>query len=142
MLVCKSYFTKGDVMQTKQLQHIKRYLLEFGGAMVAYCVILISVVSTRPKGFSVEDGRWLELLPAIPLLLAFWAIIRQYKRMDEFYQRIHAEAFALGCMLLGLFLVIWGFAENAGAPQISTIFYCPVLIALWGLCLPFVIRRY
>lgn len=129
-------------MKTKTSNCIRRYFLEFGGAMAAYIVILFGVVATRKEGFSVSDGRWQELLPVIPLLFAFWAIIRQYNRMDEYYRRLHSEAFALGAMTLGLFFVIWGFAENAGAPTIPTIFYGPAMIGLWGVCLPIVQRRY
>ena len=121
---------------------IRRYFLEFGAAMAAYVATLVTVISTRPNGYSAADGRLFELLPAIPLIVAFWAIIRQYKRLDEYYQRLHSEAFALGAMVLGLFFVIWGFAENAGAPKIPTMFYGPAMIGLWGLSLPIISRRY
>lgn len=117
---------------------MRAYALEFGGAMVAYTAVLMGVVTTRPH----TGAEWIEVLPAIPLILGFWAIIRQYRRMDEFYKRIHAQAFALGAMILGLIVTIWGFAENAGVPALPTIWIAPGLIALWGLCLPIVIRRY
>lgn len=122
---------------------IKKYALEFGGAMMAYIGVLCAVVFTRP-GDTGHQGKTavIELLPAIPLLLAFWAIIRHFRRMDEFYQRVHAEAFALGALTWGLFIMIWGFAENAGAPVLSSMFMAPGLIALWGLCTPIVLRRY
>ena len=117
---------------------MKAYTLEFGGAMLGYMAVLIGVIATRPH----TDMPWVEVLPAVPLILAFWAIIRQYGRMDEFYKRIHAQAFALGAMILGLVVTIWGFAENAGVPALPTIWVAPGLIALWGVCLPIVIRRY
>ncbi|WP_371396274.1 hypothetical protein [Fretibacter rubidus] len=120
------------------LGSMRAYTLEFGGAMVAYVGVLMGVIATRPH----TGTEWVEVLPAIPLLLGFWAIIRQYRRMDEFYKRIHAQAFALGAMILGLIVTIWGFAENAGVPALPTIWVGPALIALWGLCLPIVIRRY
>ena len=129
-------------MKTENEQGIRRYFLEFGTAMSAYGVTLMGVIFTRPDGFPEAGYRWLELLPAIPLFFAFWAIIRQYNRIDEYFQRLHSEAFALGAMTLGLFFVVWGFAENAGAPKISTIFYGPAMIALWGISLPIVNRRY
>lgn len=117
---------------------MRAYTFEFGGAMLAYIVILVGVVASRPH----SENTWIEVLPALPLILAFWAIIRQYRRLDEFYKRIHAQAFALGAMILGLGVTVWGFAENAGMPALQTIWIAPALIALWGLCLPIVMRRY
>ena len=101
--------------------------------------VLIGIVASRP-----HEGVWryLEVLPAVPLILAFWAIIRYYKKLDEFYQRIHSEAFALGALILGLGVMIWGFAENAGLPELSTMWIAPALLALWGVCLPFILGRY
>lgn len=126
-------------MTTQKSSGIKSYFIEFGSAMAAYVVILMVVVSTRPHEGSLA---WIELLPTLPLFLAFWAIIRQYKRCDEFYQRVHSEAFALGALILGLGVMVWGFAENAGLPELPTIWIAPALIALWGLSLPLVSRRY
>ena len=122
---------------------IRNYFIEFGSAMLGYTITVISVSALQPEGGAYQGNlRFLWLLPIIPLLAGFWAIIRQYRRMDEFYQRIHAEAFALGALTWGLITMAWGFAENAGAPVISTIFIAPALIALWGLSLPIVMRRY
>jgi len=117
---------------------MRAYTFEFGGAMLAYAGTLIGVVMSRPH----TEMPWIEVLPALPLVAAFWAIIRQYRRMDEFYKRIHAQAFALGAMILGLIVTIWGFAENAGVPALPTIWIGPALIALWGLCLPIIMKRY
>lgn len=118
---------------------LKRYFFEFGGAMLAYMGVLVGVVATRPHEGTL---RYLELLPTLPLFLALWAIIRYYKGMDEFYQRIHSEAFALGALILGLGVMVWGFAENAGFPELSTMWVTPALIGLWGLCIPIISRRY
>ncbi len=118
---------------------MKKYFLEFGGAMMTYVVTLFAVIYTRPH---IGSFQYLELLPAVPLIFGFWAIIRQYKRSDEFYQRVHSEAFALGGLTLGLFVMIWGFGENAGFPELGSIWIAPALIGLWGICIPIVMRRY
>jgi len=123
--------------------NIRKYFLEFGSAMLAYLVILTLVSKMQPGGGSFQGyTRLLWMLPILPLLAVFWAIIRQFRRMDEFYQRIHAEAIALGAISWGLIIMVWGFAENAGAPALPTMFMAPGLIAFWGLSLPIVTRRY
>jgi len=126
-------------MPAQSLKYMKRYFVEFGGSMLAYIGTLCGVVISRP-----HDGlyQYVELLPTLPLLFAFWTIIRQYKRMDEYYKRIHSEAFALGGMLLGLFYMIWGFGENAGFPKLESIWVTPGLLLLWALCLPIILSRY
>ena len=119
--------------------HLKSYLFEFGGSMLAYLIVIFTVAATRPhEGIS----QYLELLPSIPLLLGLWAIIRHYRRMDEFHQKVNSEAFALAALIMGVGIMIWGFAENAGFPKLSTIFIAPALLALWGICTPIVISRY
>jgi len=98
-------------MKCSPMRPLRRYMIEFGGAMASYIGVLIGVVASRPHEGA---AAYLELLPAIPLFLALWAILRQYKRFDEFYQRVHSEAFALGALILGAGIMVWGFAENAG----------------------------
>jgi len=130
-------------MPKKPSGTIRNYFVEFGSAMLAYTITVISVSNIQPDGGAHQGNvRYLWLLPIIPLLVAFWAIIRQFRRMDEFYQRIHAEAFALGALTWGLIMMSWGFAENAGAPVFPTMLTAPGLIALWGLSIPLVSRRY
>lgn len=125
-------------MFTNITPNMGRYFLELGLSMAIYTALLWGLVLTRPeKGWEL----W-ELLPVLPLFLAFWAIIRQYKRCDEFYQRIHAEAFALGALIMVVLASFWGFGENAGFPKVQIIFVGPAMIALWGLCLPLISRRY
>ncbi len=130
-------------MFKKTTRDLRRYYLELGGSMLAYMAALIYVVATRQVDAEGKDvHRFIEVLPIIPLTLAFWAIIRQFRRCDEYYQHIHAEAFALGAMVWGLIIMMWAFAENAGAPPLQIMFIAPGLIAAWGLCLPIIIRRY
>jgi len=119
-----------------------RYYLELGGAFALYAAVLAVTVSQRGAITDPPLAAAVEMAPVLPLILVFWAILRQYGRFDELYKRIHAEAFALGAMILGWGATVWGFAENAGMPPLPTIWIGPGLIAFWGLCLPLVVRRY
>ncbi|MEM6684087.1 MAG: hypothetical protein AAF607_17770 [Pseudomonadota bacterium] len=121
---------------------MRRYYMEFGGALALYVAVLMAVVAGRPADGYQGAARSVELLPFLPLLLGFWAILRQYARFDEFYKNVHAQAFALGAMLWGLSVMAWGFAENAGLMPLPTLWVAPGLIAFWGLSMPIVLRRY
>lgn len=120
----------------------RQYFVELFGAFLIYAAVLFGTIGR------VEDAEpglvkmALALAPVAPLILVFWAIMRQYNRSDEMHKRMVREAFALGSVIFGWLLIIWGFAQNGGAPQVPAIFMAPALIGLWGVCTPIVIRRY
>lgn len=118
------------------------YFREFFGAMVVYVVVLFATIPFRDAADATPVKVLWALAPVLPLVLVFWAVVRQYNRMDEMMQRMQSEAFALGAIILGFATVSWGFVETAGLPRLPTILVGPALVALWGLCLPIVMRKY
>lgn len=130
-------------MNDKHLSGIPwRYLGELAGAFGAYAGVLFA---TLPRLEEAEPGIMktvIALAPVLPLILVFWALIRQYNRLDERMKRISAEAFSLGAMVLGWGLTLWGFGVNAGWPELPTIWVAPAMIGLWGLSMPIVTRKY
>lgn len=119
-----------------------RYIAELFGAFAIYMAVLFLTIGRIDDAASPSVKMLIALAPVSPLILVFWAIMRQYGRSDELHKRIAREAFALAAIIFGWILIIWGFAQNGGAPQIPMIFVGPALIGLWGLCSPIVIRRY
>jgi hypothetical protein len=111
----------------------RRYLVEFGGAMAAYTVLLIVSVTVLQAG---GVGGWryaIALLPVIPLPFGILAFLRLMRKMDELQRRIQLEAigFAFGTTML--ITITMGFLENAGLPRMSWIWVTPLMIALWSL---------
>lgn len=66
----------------------RKYLLEFGGTMLAYVIILhVSILFLK----AYPDSSWripVALAPVIPLVFALIAVIRGIRRMDEMQRRI------------------------------------------------------
>ena len=120
----------------------RKYLIEFSGAMTLYMMVLFATIGRVDDAEPGLTKLALALAPVVPLGLAFWAIMRQYNRGDELMKRMAREAFAMGAMIFGWIIIIWGFAEIGGAPRIPMIFVGPLLLGLWGLCTPIVLRRY
>ena len=110
--------------------------------MALYTVVLIATIGRVDDAEPGLVKFALALAPVLPLLLAFWAIMRQYNRSDELHKRMAREAFAMGAIIFGWLLIILGFAENGGVPKIPMIFLAPLLLALWGICTPIVQRWY
>lgn len=110
----------------------RRYLVEFGGAMAGYLVVLLvsgAVVRAHPQ----EGWRFaVAVTPVVPGLLALWAVLRHMRRLDERERRIQLESVTVAAVATGLLAFTYGFLELAGAPTISMIWVLPVLIGLWG----------
>lgn len=113
----------------------KRYMLHFGGSMLAYMVVLFGSVAWLNGHDTGPLVRGLvALLPIIPGLVALWAVMVFYRSLDEFKQRLIAEAMIIAALLTGFGSFAYGFLEGAlDLPAIPTIWIFPVMIGLWGL---------
>ena len=121
---------------------MKRYLLEFGGAMTGYMVLLpVSIWLLR----SCPAVPWrypIAILPVIPAIFAMWAVIRGVRSLDELQRRIQFEAIIFSFLATCLLTLTWGFLQNAGLPQIDVLWVAPLLITLWGIGLGIAHWRY
>jgi len=115
---------------TARAANARRYLVEFGSAMIAYVVVILvsgAVVDAHPTAgwrFAVV------VTPVVPGLLALWAVIRHVRRLDE--RRVQLEAATVAGLGTGLITFTYGFLEEAGAPAVPLVLVLPLFIALWG----------
>jgi hypothetical protein len=121
----------------------RKYQLELGGSMVIYLLVLFGALSI---GKRMEPGLLrtaLLLTPIIPVLLAIWAIARQFKRMDEFIRLRTLESLAIAAAVTAGLSLTYGFLEGAGYPRLSMFWVWPVMGFVWGgfECLRCLIRR-
>lgn len=104
----------------------RKYRLELTGAMLLYIAVLIGsnfLAKTMPEG----TARILVAVsPAIPLMLAIWAIVRHFGRMDEFVRLRTLESFAIAGAVTAGATFTYGFLEGAGFPKLS-------MFVVWGL---------
>ena len=110
----------------------RRYRIEFAGAMVAYAVVLVVVISVL-NNIGDESG-WrvpLPLVPMVPIVLAFLAFVRYLDRMDELQRRIQMEALSFGFGGTALLTFGYGFLQMVGFPQVSWFFVWPIMAVLW-----------
>jgi hypothetical protein len=111
---------------------LKRYRLELGAAMVVYAVVLVgSIHFGRPM----QPGAARTLLlmsPAIPLMFATWAIVRQFGRMDEFVRLRSLENFAIAAAVTACVSFTYGFLEGAGFPKLSMFWVWGLMGLTWG----------
>ncbi|MEO8019818.1 MAG: hypothetical protein ABI769_18570 [Pseudomonadota bacterium] len=117
----------------KEREATRRYLLELGIAMVLYLAVLFGSI-TIAKSMETGFARTLLLAtPLVPIVLAVWAIARQFRRMDEFVRLRSLESLAIAAGVTAGLSLTYGFLESAGFPKLSMFWVWPVMGAVWGL---------
>jgi hypothetical protein len=113
---------------------VKRYVSEFGAAMLAYCIVLpLSIVAVQRW----DLGVWrvpVGLSPAVPLALAVWAYARAVYRMDEFTKHIHTRSIVFAAAVTLIASTTISFFGNAGLPRL-TFYVWPIMVGSWGVAL-------
>jgi len=103
-----------------------RYLVELGAALLLYLAVLTgSIYLAKPM----QPGLVRTLLvitPVIPVMLFFWAVARNFRRMDEFVRLRNLESMAISSGVVGAFSLTYGFFEMAGFPKLS-------MFWVWGI---------
>jgi len=124
------------------MSQIKQYSLEFGSSMLLYILAIFFSVSFLNNNPEHSLKVLVSVLPVLPALLATWAVIRHLGRLDEFMQRVQLMSFATSFALVGLGTFTYGFLENVGFPHIPYVWIFPMMIAVWGLTTPVIMRLY
>ncbi len=124
----------------------RRYGVEFGGAMALYtiCVPVTVMISER---YEPEGGAALAvaMIPVIPTMLAFWAFMRQFWRVDELQRRVVSEAVVVAAAVVGFGSFALGWVAAVAGWEMETgalLWVLPALIMVWGVAMFFVKRRY
>ena len=107
----------------------RRYFIEFNAAMLLF---IAAVVGRKYALHEVGEPvlRTLILLsPIVPVLLAAFAVVRFYRRIDEYHRMQLLEALAVSAGVTAVVAVSWGFLEDVGFPHLQ-IFYAWMVMAL------------
>jgi len=114
-------------------QRSLRYVLEFGGSMLAYSIALVmSLMFLREN----PDSPWripVTVAPVVPIVFLMLAVIRSVRRMDELRRHIHLEAVIIAYLTTVILCFSYGFLENVGLPSFNTMWIGVAMICLWGI---------
>ena len=122
----------------------KRYTFAFTGFMMCYSGFVLGVpFLDRAFDLAPPVRLVLALAPVIPALLALREFVIFLRAADEVQARIQSEAILIAAGVVAFSSFAWGFVESwMEVPDLSFIWILPAMVALWGLVLPFVSRRY
>jgi hypothetical protein len=126
-----------------QKQVTKRYFKEFGISMGSYVVLLIASIMILtnvelPKIAQIA----VTLIPVIPTIFVFVAVMRALRDSDELQQKIQLQAVTFSAIATGLITFSYGFLENVGFPPFPTIWVLPIMFLLWGIGVAYFSMRY
>ena len=122
---------------------VRRYLLELTGAMLLYAALLVAANFIDDRFHPTGAARMaVALVPMIGAVAAAWAIMRHIWKLDEMQRRIQLDAIAISFLATALGTFGWGFAEDAGAPDLPTFAIWPLMAAGWVAGLFIARRRY
>ncbi len=121
----------------------RRYVVEFGGAMMAYVVVLLATAWVLR---AYADAPWrypVAVLPVLPVVLVLWAVQRSVARMDELQQRVQVEGIIFAGVGTGVLTFTYGFLEGVALlPHLNWTWVLPLMLALWGIGAALAGRRY
>jgi len=121
---------RDEVMHQRKIWF--RYLAEMSGGFCLYALVLtisLEVGPHMPKGIL----RTLVLVsPTLAFLLVVWAVVRQFRRMDEYLRLILLESIAIAFGVTAGWVVTYGFMENAGYPRLSMFSVWMVMMSAWA----------
>jgi hypothetical protein len=123
----------------------RRYFIEFAISMSAY-VATIAISRRLLHGpMSTASPSWqyaLALLPLVPILLIFAAIVRYMLGVDEMIRRVHVNALALAGGATALLAAAYGLIEGDLVPKLSAWWTYGTFMMAWLIATFFVRRRY
>src|SRR5829696_8820108 len=134
------------ISSTNPVTHAwRRYLVEFGLSMAAYvATIIVSRWLLRGPMRSADEGLQLAiaLLPMVPILLVFGAIVRYLLGVDELVRRVQVDSLALAGGATALMAATYGLIEGDHLPKLSAWWTYGTFMIAWLIASIFVRRRY
>jgi hypothetical protein len=124
---------------------MRRYYVEFAAAMAAYVAVILLRHWLLHGPMRQADARWqlpVALLPLIPTLFVFAAIVRLVRRTDELFRRICIESLALAGGATALAAVTYGLIEGGQLPRLSAWWTYATFMVAWLVAISFVRRQY
>jgi hypothetical protein len=111
---------------------MRNYYLEMTGALLLYVVVLALALRLAPNVPSGALQTGLYVSPMIPFLLAIWAVVRHFRRSDEYIRQSTLEYIAIAAAVTAGWTFTYGFLENAGYPRLSMFTVWPVMGGVWA----------
>ncbi len=109
------------------------YLIELGLTMGLYAGALFIRPWLLAAGPGPLAAAAIKILPVVPLWLCLWAVIRQYRRIDEYARLRMLKAVALAFGVGSCLLMSYVFLTDLGLPPLAITWAFPTLAVSWAI---------
>jgi len=110
----------------------RRYFIELNGSMLLYVgAVFVHVYALNHHELAPGWRDALLVSPIPPIVLAFVAVWRFYRRIDEFQKLRLLETLAISGGVAAVFSISWEFLEDVGAPHLNLIWAWAVMGGSW-----------
>lgn len=116
----------------KEKERSKLYLVELFAALALYMALLFGAITLAAH---LAPGPLRSATAASPMLgfaAMTWAIVRAYRRMDEFERRLLLENMALAAIATMGWTFTYGFLEGIGYPKLTMFSVWTSFGGVWG----------
>lgn len=123
----------------------RRYNVELGVSMVAYMAAMFVSRSLLHGSMRHADRSWqvaVALMPLLPAIVAFAAIVRVIRGVDERLHRMFVDSLAIAGGITALLAVTYGLIEGDLFPPLSAWWTYSTFMLSWLVVSFFVRRRY
>jgi len=110
----------------------RRYFIEFNAAMLLYAAAVVGRKFILP---GIGDPLLRDLIlgsPILPICLMALAVLRFYRRMDEYHRLQLLEALAFSAGVTAVVSASWMFLEEAGFPHLQMFHAMMVMMLSWA----------
>lgn len=110
----------------------RRYFIEFNAAMILFIAALAGRKLLLPEVSDPALRDAILVSPILPVLLCALAVLRYYRRMDEYHRLQLLEALAFSAGVTAVVATSWGFLEDIGAPHLAFFHAMMVMMLSWA----------
>jgi len=111
----------------------RSYIFEFSAVMALYVLAIIGRDWTVGHVSDPNLVLAARIAPILPIWLAFWAVVRHYRRIDEYGRLRMLKELSIAFGLTSCALISYSLLMDAGLPPLAITWAWPTLAASWGL---------
>jgi hypothetical protein len=111
----------------------RTYLIEFSIVMALYVLAVLVRPWLIAQAPNADLAIAAKLIPIVPIWLMLLAVLRHYRRIDEFERLKFLQTVAIAFGVSSCAIVSYAFLEDAGLPQLAITWAWPTLAASWGM---------
>lgn len=112
----------------------KKFLVKFMLHIAMFLAVLaLSVLLNETNDLSIYSTGFLAMTPVIPVIFLLQLVVKHYRSLDEYIQRVMGESLLWAVGVVGCAAMAYGLlSEMVEVPSISLAFMLPAIAVIFG----------